>query len=321
MSMAPAVVANDLSMHYPARTESKRIHALSGVSFQIASGEILAIMGESGSGKSTLAAAVAGQAGQRDPRSPQINGGSLRVLGTEIRGMSDRKRDRLGLRVGYVPQDAGSLLSPRLTVGENVAEPIFARDRRFDQHLAGQAVATLIDAVRLPLGTMNKYPFELSKGQRQRVAIARALVLEPTLLVADDPTAGIDIMVRSTILDIIRDVQQDRAFSVLIVAADLDEVRLVSDRVLVMHRGLVAGAGPIDDMLAQTWHPYVEGLVRAKGLMDTRRDPLLRDIEAAQLADARLRDEQAGIDRAAAEQTVDDQAFDDDKVELGIEAR
>jgi len=265
---SPAVVANDLTMHYPARTDNKRIQAVSGVSFQIAEGEILAIMGESGSGKSTIAAAVAGQSGRRDPRSPQISGGSLRVLNNEVRGISDRRRDRLGLRVGYVPQDAGALLSPRLTVGENVAEPIFARDRRFDQHLAGQAVATLIDAVRLPMATMNKYPFELSKGQRQRVAIARALVLEPSLLVADDPTAGIDIMVRSTILDIIRDVQRDRAFSVLLVAADLDEVRLVSDRVLVMHRGLIAGAGPIDDMLEQTWHPYVEGLVRAHRLLD-----------------------------------------------------
>jgi len=266
--LSPVVVANDLSMHYPARTERGRIQAVSGVSFQIAEGEILAIMGESGSGKSTIAAAVAGQSGRRDARSPQIDGGSLRVLSTEVRRISSRRRDRLGLRVGYVPQDAGALLSPRLTVGENVAEPIFARDRRFDQHLAGQAVATLIDAVRLPMGTMNKYPFELSKGQRQRVAIARALVLEPTLLVADDPTAGIDIMVRSTILDIIRDIQRERAFSVLLVAADLDEVRLVSDRVLVMHRGLVAGAGPIDDMLEETWHPYVEGLVRARRLLD-----------------------------------------------------
>jgi len=273
-ALPPAVVATDLSMHYPARTERKRIHAVSGVSFRIETGEILAIMGETGSGKSSIAAAVAGQAGRRDTRSPQINGGSLKVLGTEVRDISDRKRDRLNLRVGYVPQDAGALLSPRLTVGENVAEPIFARDRRFDQHLAGQAVATLIDAVRLPLGTMNKYPFELSKGQRQRVAIARALVLEPTLLVADDPTAGIDIMVRSTILDIIRDVQRDRAFSALIIAADLDEVRLVSDRVLVMHRGLVAGAGQIDDMLEQTWHPYVEGLVRAKNLMDHHQESI-----------------------------------------------
>lgn len=266
-NVPPAVVANDLSMHYPSRSAAKRVDALNGVSFEIASGEILAIMGESGSGKSTLAQAVAVQAGMGDSRSAIIHGGSLKVLGNEVRDISERKRDRLTLRVGYVPQDAGSLLSHRLTVGENVAEPIFERDRRFDQHFAGQAVATFIDAVRLPLGTMNKYPFELSKGQRQRVAIARALILEPTLLVADDPTAGIDVTVRATILDIIRDVQRDRAFSALIVAADLDEVRQISDRTLVMHRGMVAGAGPIDDMLTQTWHPYVEGLVKARRML------------------------------------------------------
>ena len=177
----PVVVANDLSMHYPARKKKKRTNAVSGVSFEIASGEMLCIIGESGSGKSTLAAAVAGQAGLRDLGSPVIHGGSLTVFGSQVRRIGARGRDRLRFQVGYLRQDAGSHLAPGLTAGENVAQPIYSRDRRFDSHLAGQAVATLIDAVRLPLTTMNKFPYELSNGQRQRVAIARALILEPTL--------------------------------------------------------------------------------------------------------------------------------------------
>ena len=263
----PVVVATDLSMHYPARKAKKRTNAVSGVSFEIASGEILAVIGESGSGKSTLAAAVAGRSGLSDLGSPVIHGGSLTVFGTEVRRMSDRKRDRVQFRVGYLPQNAGALLDPGLTAGENVAEPIYARDRKFDSHLAGQAVATLIDAVRLPLMTMNKYPYELSNGQRQRVAIARSLILEPTLLVADNPTAGVDVTVRGTIVEILAEVARQREFSALIIADELDEARRLGDRVLVMHRGVVVGQGTLDEILADPWHPYVAGLVRAREMM------------------------------------------------------
>lgn len=270
----PVVVVNDLSMHYPARRASQRTDAVSGVNFEIARGEILAVIGESGSGKSTVAKAVAARCDLPESSSPIIHGGSLEVLGRQIRGLSARKRDKLTLSVGYIPQDAGAQLAPHLTAGENVAEPIFERDRRFDQDAAGEAVATLIDAVRLPLATMNKYPYELSNGQRQRVAIARALILEPTLLIADNPTAGIDVTVRGTILDILRDVHRIRDFSALVIAADLDEVRSLTDRVMIMHKGLVAGIGSPEDVLDTTWHPYVEGLIRARRLL--RKDQVAR---------------------------------------------
>src|SRR5690606_10347051 len=128
---------------------------------------------------------------------PEICGGSLTVFGTELRRISSRRRDRLALSVGYLAQDGAEHLDARLTVAENVAEPIYARDRRFSSREAGIAVATLIDAVRLPLGLMNRYPFELSSGQRQRVALARSLILGPRLLVADEPTRGVDVTVRT----------------------------------------------------------------------------------------------------------------------------
>jgi ABC-type glutathione transport system ATPase component len=263
----PVVVADDLSMHYPARSARKRVDAVSGVSFEIAAGEALAVIGESGAGKSTLAAAIAGVAGLHDLGSPIIHGGQLTVLGTSVRGISNRRRDRLQFRVGYLAQDAGSRLAPHLTAGENVAAPIFARDRDFEPHLAGQAVATLIDQVRLPLITMNKYPYELSNGQRQRVAIARALILEPELLVADNPTAGVDVTVRHTIVETLREVQRARGISALVIAGELDEIRALGDRVLVMHQGLVAGVGTMEEVLDRPWHPYVDGLVRAEQLM------------------------------------------------------
>jgi peptide/nickel transport system ATP-binding protein len=257
-----AVHANDLSIRYPGNRSSTRHQAVNGVTFDIPTGEILAVIGESGSGKSSLARAVAARAGTGGA-SPVITGGSLTVLGRSVRDISLRKRDRLQLGIGYVPQDAGAGLESRLTVGENVAEPIYSRDPNFDQLQAGIAVATVIDAVRLPLTTMNSYPHELSRGQRQRVAIAKALILEPSLLVADDPTAGIDVTVRGTILDIISDLHKDRSFSALIVSHTVSEVRRFSDRVAVMHRGVIVGIGGVDEVLDSPQHEYVSGLARA----------------------------------------------------------
>jgi peptide/nickel transport system ATP-binding protein len=259
---ALAVHADDLSIRYSASRSTSRHQAVNGVTFEIPEGEILAVIGESGSGKSSLARAVAGLAGTGGPN-PVISGGTLRVLGTNVRDISQRRRDRLSLRIGYVPQDAGAALDGRLTVGENVAEPIYSRDENFDQLEAGIAVATVIDAVRLPLTTMNSYPHELSRGQRQRVAIAKALILEPSLLVADDPTAGIDVTVRGTILDIIADLHKDRSFSALIVSHTVSEVRRFGDRVAVMHRGVIVGIGGVDEVLDSPQHEYVTGLARA----------------------------------------------------------
>ena len=268
--VGPLVRARDLSIRYPSRYPEHRALPVNGVTFDIPQGEILAVVGETGSGKSSLAATVAGRADTGELGAPMIHGGSLRVLDYDIRGITQRKRDKLTLRVGYLPQDASASLAARLTIGENVAEPIFSRDRRFDQTEAGQAVATLIDAVRLPLSVMNRFPHELSRGQRQRIAIARALILEPVLLVADDPTSGIDVTVRGAILDIIRDLQTDRAFSALLVTTDLDEMRRVTDQVMVMHRGVVVGHGQVDEVLADPRHPYVEGLSRSRASAPVR---------------------------------------------------
>ncbi|GAB2448014.1 ABC-type glutathione transport system ATPase component [Conyzicola lurida] len=260
----PVIFASDLSIRYPSRRPDAQDLAVNGVTFSLEQGEIVAVVGESGSGKSTLAAAVAGAADTGNAHDPVIHGGKLRVLGYTMKGISDRKRDLVTLRVGYLRQDGGEQLSGRLTVAENVAAPIFERDRRFNQREANEAVATLIDSVRLPLGILNRYPHELSRGQRQRVAMAQALILEPALFVADDPTSGIDPTVRSAILDVIRELQARRHFSALLVSSDLDEVRRISDQVIVMHRGAVVGQGQVDQVLAAPAHPYVEGLARSR---------------------------------------------------------
>jgi peptide/nickel transport system ATP-binding protein len=261
-----AVSARDLSVHYRTRNSASYTLAVSGVSFDIAEGEVLGVIGESGSGKSTLAATVAARAGRGllDDGIAEICGGTLSVYGTRVRSITPRQRNRLTLRVGFLPQDGAVRLDPRLTVAENVAEPIFQRDRRFDQYEAADAVAALIDAVRLSLGMMNKMPHELSSGQRQRVALARSLILDPTLLVADEPTRGIDATVRDGVIDVIRELQAERRFSALIVSSDLGVVDRVADRVAVLQQGLMIGLGPLEDVLSAPTHPYLKGLAAAR---------------------------------------------------------
>ena len=266
LQLPPAVVATDISVRYRQRGSARAAHAIDGVTFTIDRGETLAVLGESGSGKSTLARILAAEADLDAHDSPRITGGELRVLGTSVRRIGERRRERLRSRIGYVPQGAGSLLLPHLTAGESIAEPIFARDRKFNQSKAGMIVATLVDAVRLPMGTMNKYPYELSAGQRQRIAIARALVLEPDLLVADDPTSGVDVTARPAIIEILHELQSDLDFSAFVVTSNLHEVENLSRRVMIMCRGEVVGRGDIDEVLANPQHPYVETLARTRDL-------------------------------------------------------
>lgn len=259
---APVVVADDLSIHYRSRDLRSRYLAVDGVSFSLQRGEILGLVGETGSGKSTLAAAIG--AGNDEsifgPEAPEICGGSLLVLGTEMRGLSVWRRDHHALKVGYLPQDGAQRLDSRLTVAENVAEPIFSRDRKFSSREAGAAVATLVDSLRLPLGLMSRYPYELSSGQRQRVALARALILEPELLVADEPTRGVDVTVRSEVLSVIRDMKDEKGLSALILSSDLRVIESVSEQILVMVRGTVVGLGPINGVLDDPIDPYLKAL-------------------------------------------------------------
>jgi peptide/nickel transport system ATP-binding protein len=179
-----------------------------------------------------------------------------------MRRLRGRKRIDLQFSVGFMPQDAGSQLYPHLTVGENVADPIYSRDPKFDRLAAGTAVATLIDAVRLPLKVMGKFPHELSRGQRQRVALARALILEPPLLIADDPTMGVDVVVRGAILDAIRDLQREREFSAVVVAGEVAEIPRMTNSLAVMQGGVLVGYGQYDDVLSKPQHPYVEKLAK-----------------------------------------------------------
>jgi len=261
-----AVRARDLSIAYSSRRSGAPRLAVQGVDFDIERDEILGLIGESGSGKSTLAAVVAGlqEGGTYGDGVPEIRGGSLAVFGQRMRGIRRRPLGRLTLRIGYLSQNGVRRLNPHLTVAENIAEPIFARDRHFNPREAGRAVAALLDAMRLHLAVMSKFPHELSSGQVQRVALARALILDPWLLVADEPVRGVDVEARAAIFSLIAELQRQRDFSALIVSSDLDAVDSVADRIAVLYQGSIVGIGTVDEMLRDPHHPYLKGLARSR---------------------------------------------------------
>jgi len=263
---APAVSISDISITYPGRSPRDTYAAVRGVTLRVGQDEIVGLVGETGSGKSALLKTVAGLAGTGADSSPLITGGDATVLGQSLRRISRRRRTRLTSAIGYLPQDAGRTLDPQLTAGENVAEPIFSRDRRFDERAAGKRVYTLIDAVALPTTVIEKFPHELSSGQRQRVAIARALVLGPRLLVADEPTSGVDVLGRGAILDLLAELQRRGGFAALMVTHDLAVAARITQRVAVLHRGVLVGLGPVEEVLRTPTHPFVAGLAASRFL-------------------------------------------------------
>lgn len=264
------VTTDDLRIEYPPHGASPAFVAVHGLNLRIAPGEVVGLLGESGSGKSTIARVLSGDAasavtaggGSAEVR-PQITGGEATVLGHGLRRIKRRALAKLTFEVGLLAQDAAETLPSTMTVAEIVASPILERDRHYNRRSLETRVATMIDAVRLPLALLGKFPYELSSGQRQRVALARALVFGPTLLVADEPTAGIDVTVRDAVIDLIGELQRERAFSALIISHDLAVLRRVANRIAVMHQGVLVGLGTIEEVFDDPWHPYVVGLAEA----------------------------------------------------------
>jgi len=259
------ITTSDLTIEYPPHGASPAFVAVHGLNLRIEAGEVVGLLGESGSGKSTIARLLSGAAFSSDGGGsrPQITGGEATVLGFGLRRISRRNLTRLTFGVGMLAQDASETLVPTMTVADIVAEPILERDRRYNQRALQSRVVTMVDAVRLPLGILGKYPYELSSGQRQRVALARALIFEPSLLIADEPTAGVDVLVRDDVIDLIGELQRERAFSALVISHDLAVLRRVANRIGVMHQGVLVALGSIDEVFDDPWHPYVAGLGEA----------------------------------------------------------
>lgn len=245
-----AIRCRDLSIARNGRTGAVQ-RVVDGVSFELPHGSALALMGPTGSGKSNLAAALTGAREE----GLTVVGGDAIVEGISVR-KPGRSRRVLTYVTGYLAQSAGAQLPARQTVSEVIGDPITSRDRRVNQRALAVRVATLLDELMLPLGAAPKYPYELSAGMRQRVAFARALVLQPRILIADNPFANMDVEVRKTAIEAIARRQRDYGMSALIVTNDVDVVRQLDTDVLVLRGGHAVGFGHGPDELL--WTPGEE---------------------------------------------------------------
>lgn len=253
----------DLTKEFTARSgatlpfvKAARVRAVDRVDIELREGEIVALVGESGSGKTTLGRMLA--------RLEDVSGGQVCLLGDDItksRGAAAKKVHRT---VQIIFQNPYESLNPRHTVRRAVTEPLSIH-RIGSAAERSQRAEAMLEAVGLsPAGRyLDSFPDELSGGQRQRVAIARAMVLEPRVLIADEPISMLDASIRSSVLNVMLDLRERFGLSILFISHDLASARYISDRILVMYRGKLVESGPSDDVVSSAAHPYTRLLLAA----------------------------------------------------------
>ncbi|WP_298867053.1 ATP-binding cassette domain-containing protein [Microbacterium sp.] len=224
--------------------------AVDGVTFTLRPGELMCVGGATGSGKSSLVTALAGFADS----SLKVAGGRAQICGVDVRRPGRRRRILTALS-GYIPQAAGANLPPRLTVGEVIAEPVVARSKKVNAKNLAVRVASLLDELHLPIGAADRFPYELSAGMRQRVAIARAFMLEPRVLIADEPLANLDLEVRPVVFDAITRRRSEQSMAALLVTNDAAFIRELDADTLILRGGHVVARGVGRDLL---WSPNSE---------------------------------------------------------------
>ena len=235
------------------RAGKRRLRAVANAKMSLLSGETVALVGESGSGKTTLARTVIGlQAADR---------GSIRFLGEELVGIERAALKSFRKDAAIMFQEPVGSLSPRMSVGSLLTEPFLVHGVEIANRTA-EAVR-LLEMVQLPADFVHRYPHELSGGQARRVAVARALSLSPRLIIADEPTAGLDVSIQGEVLNLLAEIQERTGVTILIITHNLNVVRHISDRVVIMRRGEILEAGDTQAIFANPRHDYTRQLIAA----------------------------------------------------------
>lgn len=261
---APLVQVRNLEKHFPVRggilqRTTGWVKAVTGVSFDIAKGETLGLVGESGCGKSTL--------GRMLVRLLDPTGGSILFDGTDIATASGQELKTMRRDVQMIFQDPYSSLDPRSQVGNAIAEGLKIHGIG-DKDEVQERVSETLELVGLERHHASRFPHEFSGGQRQRIGIARALILRPRFVVADEPVSALDVSVQAQVLNLLSELQKELDLTLLFIAHNLAVVEHVSDRVAVMYLGDVVEIADRDDLYREPQHPYTEALLSAIPIPD-----------------------------------------------------
>jgi oligopeptide transport system ATP-binding protein len=266
---APILSVRDLKVHFPIPTGGlfRRsfipLKAVDGVSFELAPGETLGIVGESGCGKSTLGRAVLQLIPPTD--------GRVTWLGQNLTGLDSKSMRRFRGDLQIMFQDPLASLDPRMPVGESIAEPLVTHEAGLGKAEVKRRVQEMMRAVGLLPQMLNRYPHEFSGGQCQRIGIARAMILRPRLVVCDEPVSALDVSIQAQILNLLKDLQRDLRLAYLFVAHDLAVVRAMSDRIAVMNKGELVEIGDAMDVYGNPQQDYTKALLAAVPVPDPRR--------------------------------------------------
>jgi peptide/nickel transport system ATP-binding protein len=254
---APLLEVRDLQTHF--RLPQGWVRAVDGVSFGLADGEALGLAGESACGKTTTALSLV----QLLPANGRIRSGSVELYGIDLVGKSERAMQRYRWReISIVFQGAMNALNPVVRVRDQIAEPIRYRLDQSESAARTRAVE-LLDLVGIPKKRADAYPHELSGGMRQRAMIAMALACDPAIVIGDEPTTALDVMVQAQILDLLERLRRDLGLSLILITHDLSVLAETCDRVLVMYAGRVAEEGPVRRLFTAPRHPYTRKLVNS----------------------------------------------------------
>ncbi|EGQ9108940.1 ABC transporter ATP-binding protein [Vibrio alginolyticus] len=252
--------ARDLNVHFPVSrhlipSRRKIVKAVNGIDLDVYRGETLGIVGESGCGKSTLARALLRLI---EPTHGELTWKGQDMLGFSKKDLSSRRRE-----FQMVFQDPSACLNPRLTISECIAEPLLTHEPQLKRAEVEKRVIAMMDKVGLMASQRNRYPHEFSGGQCQRVGIARALILNPDLVVCDEPVSALDVSIQAQVINLLDDLKQEMGLTLVMIAHDLSVVRHISDRVMVMYLGKPMEVGRYDKVFDDAQHPYTKALLSA----------------------------------------------------------
>ena len=251
-----------LTKRFPLRGTTHAVHAVDDVTFAVAAGESVGLVGESGCGKSTLGRAIARLIDPTDGRVFFEGHDLCRIPAARFATAPARAR------IQMVFQDPADSLNPRFTAFDAIADPLRRLGGLGDRDAIRRRVEEVAELVGLPRALLGRYPHQLSGGQQQRVGIGRAVALNPSLLILDEPTSALDVSVQAVILHVLADLRRHLGLAYLFVSHDLNVVRMVTERVLVMYLGRIVEVGPSNAIFERPAHPYTRALVSAVPLLD-----------------------------------------------------